>query len=308
MIDIINKRCAFSGCSTHPVFNMVGKSTGLYCNVHKFDGMVDVVSKRCQHGSCNIHASFAKPGNKPCVCFSHSTAGMICHPTKRCCKISCKLIALMGSCAGHAEFCELHSPPNYISLINEKCKGCNLLDIIDHEGYCKTCHPDSIQRYKMAKQQKVIQWLSISPNTKDFSSVDTVLPETIECKSRKYRPDIVYRMKEGYTIIVEVDENQHNTESYRNCDVPRMINIHSDLMCPTYIIRYNPDEYTVNKKKQKQSDTTRKKILMEWIAWTKAYGSQGRVRDGLHVLYLFYNDYDSRASWKVIDPSDKTTW
>jgi hypothetical protein len=116
-------------------------------------------------------------------------------------------------------------------------------------------------------------------------------------------------MELGYTIIVEVDEHQHNTEKYKTCDIPRMINLWSDLMTPTYIIRYNPDEYKVNGKKKMPTDNKRKKTLIDWIKWTKSYGVNGKVTDGLHVIYLYYDEYDeSMVKWVTIDPADKSTW
>jgi hypothetical protein len=198
----------------------------------------------------------------------------------------------MGLTFTHSEYCEIHAPKGYISLITTNCEGCKLLDIVDKDGYCITCHPSTIARYARAKQQKVVDWLKTSKQSDDFTSIDTVLPESMVCNSTKYRPDIVYQLFDGYTVIVEIDELQHNSNTYKSCDIPRMINIHNDLRQPTYFIRYNPDHYTINGNKKITSDGVRKKTLIKWITLVKNYAKDGKVTNGLHVLYLFYNEYD----------------
>jgi hypothetical protein len=85
-------------------------------------------------------------------------------------------------------------------------KGCRLLNITDKDGYCTTCHPDTFVIYKLAKQCKVVNWLSTDPNVSDYTSVDQVLDELLHCNTKKYRPDIVYEQPDGYTIIVEVSQ------------------------------------------------------------------------------------------------------
>jgi len=102
-----------------------------------------------------------------------------------------------------------------------------------------------------------------------------------------------------------VDEKQHNTESYKRCDLPRMINLHQDIGAPVYFIRYNPDEYSKDGKKKNPTDNARKKTLTNWIKWVKDYAKEDKVTDGLHVLYLFYNEYDeSTCGWETINPYD----
>jgi hypothetical protein len=264
--------------------------------------MEDIKCMRCDSKDCLERAYYATPGVRAHRCREHLEAGMVFEPRRKCKAPTCKNISIMGCRLDKPEYCEYHAPAEYISLVNTKCKGCDLVNIVDPEGYCPTCHPETIKRYRLAKQRAVINWLDSSKYTKDYFSIDKVLPETLYCKTTKYRPDIVYTREEGYTIIIEVDEHQHNKESYRTCELPRMINLHSDLMQPTYIIRYNPDDYrNKNGKVVKDGHIKRKKTLLKWIEWVKDYGKEGKVVDGLHVLYLFYDGYKPTDTWITID-------
>jgi hypothetical protein len=69
-----------------------------------------------------------------------------------------------------------------------------------------------------------------------------------------------------------------------------------------YFIRYNPDQFEKDGKKHNPGDHKRKSTLIKWIECVKAYAKNGKVKDGLHVLYLFYNGYDEKTTWETIDP------
>ena len=82
-----------------------------------------------------------------------------------------------------------------------------------------------------------------------------------------------------------------------------MVNLHQDISAPVYFIRYNPDEFEKDGKKHNPSDHKRKSILIKWIECIKKYAKEGKVKDGLHVIYLFYNGYVEKAvKWETIDP------
>jgi hypothetical protein len=68
----------------------------------------------------------------------------------------------------------------------------------------------------------------------------------------KRRPDIYIDMG-LYTIIIEVDENQHDT--YENiCENKRFMLIFNDLgNRPMHIIRFNPDQYYNDKQEMVKS-------------------------------------------------------
>ena len=45
-MDVRNKHCAHPDCTKCPSFNYPGKTPGMYCGLHKQQGMVDVKHKR----------------------------------------------------------------------------------------------------------------------------------------------------------------------------------------------------------------------------------------------------------------------
>jgi len=38
--------CNYDGCNKRPTYNKPGLKKGMYCSVHKLEGMMDVVNKR----------------------------------------------------------------------------------------------------------------------------------------------------------------------------------------------------------------------------------------------------------------------
>jgi len=43
MINIVSRTCVFSNCKILPCYN--DQKTGIYCNLHKLEGMIDVKLK-----------------------------------------------------------------------------------------------------------------------------------------------------------------------------------------------------------------------------------------------------------------------
>ncbi|MBL4898435.1 MAG: hypothetical protein JKX76_02180 [Colwellia sp.] len=69
-----------------------------------------------------------------------------------------------------------------------------------------------------------------------------------------------------HVVILEVDENQHNTGSYSDCDTRRMIKIAQNIGGPPVIfVRYNPDPYRRNGEKLNPTQNKRHKKLLETL-------------------------------------------
>ena len=45
MVDVKGAKCTQKGCRTRPIYNYENETKGLYCSVHKKDGMVNVRRK-----------------------------------------------------------------------------------------------------------------------------------------------------------------------------------------------------------------------------------------------------------------------
>ena len=105
-----------------------------------------------------------------------------------------------------------------------------------------------------------------------------------------------------HKLYIEVDENQH--KSYCEVgEINRMKNIYmDDGGIPVIFIRYNPDNYQINGKKQ---DTCQKKREVELVKWIKYYQQFENIQGyNLSVQYLFYTDGDN-TKLHEIEPYEK---
>lgn len=298
MIEVIHPRCPHKDCNGKRIasFNFKGQTKPKFCSIHADKGMINITVKRCADPRCSegkvaTTALYGYPGLQAQYCDRHKHAGMIIHPRTRCIHPDCdgEEFAVYGINASRTEYCEEHAPKNYICVINQPCKGCKFIDIIDEQGYCETCHPDKFNNYRLSKQRQVVAWLNATGHN-DYRSIDECPPELMECKDGKkngYKPDILYDMGTHY-VIVEIDERQHNTEEYRLCDIPRMVNIQQSLALPTIFIRYNPDPYTV---KGETVIITKDKRLNTLVNWLKNAKEVAQIKEPLQVVYLFYDEY-----------------
>lgn len=290
MIDLKNKMCHHSSCKKRALYNFPDLPPK-FCSIHKEIGMINRQDAMCY--LCPKHnpryALYGFPGNKPTVCSSHLEENMVIFPNTICLSKNCDNIAIFGISSSRGKYCEEHSPQDYLCIINRKCLGCNMLEILNNDGYCSYCDPTNFTKNRLARQKMVIAHLN-QVGLDDWVTTDTVPAEIRECREGgkfSYRPDILYDLGTHY-LIVEVDENQHTSDNYKSCDLPRMINIQQSLALPTIFIRFNPDKYRVNDKIIEKSDSDKLKLLEKWIVHCKNYETQ----IPLQVIYLFYNEFN----------------
>ena len=309
MVDIKNRRCVVSGCSGDKnnlvvpkiaLYDFYGSKIPKYCKEHKEAKMINILNTSCELPLCKLNAIYNVPGSIGRFCGRHKKSGMVLFPYRKCQTDFCDDYATHGLTEQIAEYCEAHSPKDYFSIINFTCHGCNMIDIVDDDGFCITCNPNSRKQIRLAKQRRVVAWLNQSNQFKNYKSIDSVPDELYECDD-KYRPDIFYDMGDRY-VILEVDENQHNYDTYKNCDLPRMINIQQALALPTIFIRYNPDPYKRKGVTQKTDNDSRKKILFQWINDAKTCDLG---KDQLRTVYLYYDEFlKSDVKYNIIDIFD----
>ena len=53
-----NRICNFQGCYTQPIYNYKGIKKGIFCSVHKLDGMINVKDRKCEYIECNKIPNF----------------------------------------------------------------------------------------------------------------------------------------------------------------------------------------------------------------------------------------------------------
>jgi hypothetical protein len=283
MVDVKNKRCEFTDCRKQPVFNVEGALVGRFCSEHKEPGMVGVTCKRCEFPDCKTTAGFGLPGTKATHCAQHIQKGQISNPKRRCTFEKCKEIATHGYTS--ARYCESHSPKDTFDLVQRRCNGCELVEVLDKEGFCWTCRPELAQRVRLAKQKEVRNYLAFK-NLK-YDSYDRII-DGGACG--KERPDFVFDF-ESKIVIVEVDEFQHQ-ERACECEQTRMINICSSYGgAPVVFIRWNPDPFKKNGRTQSVPLAKRLQVLEGWIRHFQK--PETFVTNLLSVVYLYFDDWNN---------------
>ena len=44
-------------------------------------------------------------------------------------------------------YCEIHKRENDINLVENKCKSCRLICVLDNDNYCNSCNPTKLEKY-----------------------------------------------------------------------------------------------------------------------------------------------------------------
>jgi hypothetical protein len=292
MIDVTHAVCEHDKCTTRPNYDFKdGK--GRFCSLHKLDGMIDIANKVCDIDKCIVRARYGKPGHMVSRCASHKEKGMILKPTSKC--KDCKEMAIWGINLTPIH-CEAHKQDDEINLVERPCVSCGLDYILDKNGKCENCNPNTINNALLAKQSALMNYL----DSRELfgNSTDRVIDGGV---CGKERPDRVYDFGDK-VIILECDENQHKD---RNCvcEQVRMVNISQTFGgMPVYFIRWNPDEYKPkNSKKKVEPITKRHKLCADLILDIKE-NRVGLPKALVSVIYLYYDGWLSltEEKWEIV--------
>jgi len=266
-------------------FSLEGNKAS-HCKGCATGDMIDVKNTKCI--VCKKkQPSFGYPQTSPNYCSKHKLKGMMFNPNKKCYEKKCINKAQYG--VKEPYHCELHKKEYELDQCELECKKCGKFDILTHEGLCVNFCEMGDQHEEHKKYQKKDE-IRILKKVTDIFGEPTYYDEIVnECF--EYRPDIIYDFT-THILIVCVDEKQHNTPSYKECDRPRMINIVSTFGgTPVYFIRYNPDNYRIRGKLMKTSKHIREDKLVSWVIYVKNL----KVKDLVyisHVIHLYYDEYD----------------
>jgi hypothetical protein len=242
MIDVKSKTCLHPQCNKGPSFNKEGKTTALYCSIHKLEGMIDVKSKTCIE--CKKGPSYNKEGQtKPLYCTTHKKDGMINVISKTC--IECKKGPSYNK-EGEtlALYCLTHKKEGMVNVKSKTCKSEWCLTQVNekYDGYCLFCYmnlfPDKpVSRNYKTKEYAVVEYVKIK-----FPNHTWIADKIVSGGYSKRRPDLLLDLS-YQIVIVEVDENQH-TEYDCSCQNKRIMELSQDLgHRPIVFIRFNPDDY-----------------------------------------------------------------
>lgn len=249
MINLVSVRCSFENCHVQASYGLV-KGEPLCCAKHKTNGMSNVFTKRCAVNECNIIPSYGTKRYTPTHCFTHKSVGMIKTNSRLCASTGCDTLPLYGYEAKKPTHCSKHKLSDMRNVYSKRCisEGCDTICMSDkYKGYCFRCFiylfPEKTDEFLYkTKEYHVVYYVKTHINLTDY--------EIIENKSvggcSKRRPDMAIDCW-THIIIIECDENQHNTTSYCSCDNKRTMQIFEDFGSrPIVFLRFNPDSY-VNK-------------------------------------------------------------
>ena len=193
-----------------PTYNYEGETRPICCASCKEDTMVNVKDKKkkCQCGKAR--ASYNYEGETTAIC------------------------------------CASCQKPGMVDVKHKKCMQCNDVRVHSekYDGYCLRCFiylfPDKpvVRNYK-TKEFAVVEYIKTY-----FPNVDWIDDKIINGGCSKKRPDLLLDL--GYqVIIIEIDEDQHNSSLYDcSCENKRIMELSQDVgHRPIVFIRFNPDDY-----------------------------------------------------------------
>jgi hypothetical protein len=313
MIDIKNKKCQQEGCNKQPSFNFENETKAKYCKEHSEPGMIDIVSKRCQKEGCNTRPNYGYCGQSPIYCATHRNnhpdKNFLYTKPKRTCigndDEDCKNIAEYGKI--EPIHCLDHKTDDDIYLVAQKCIQCCNNDLLNKDGLCITyCVPN--QLYQQVKQEKkkektVMNYLDKYVKLSNIINIQD--DKVVDTYCNYYRPDRIYDVG-THCIIIEVDEDQHkgNRASCSKGEIgelARMHEIQNAVGMNCIFLRFNPDTFKVNNKKQSINMNERLKLLVKWIEKCEEMKPEKDLQP-VKYKYLFYDDWnETDISFKEID-------
>mgnify|MGYP006140514913 CR=1 FL=1 len=295
MVNIKSSKCIT--CKNKcPSFNHIGETKALYCSGCAEPNMVDIKSPKCI--TCKKRASYGIPGFASSMCVKHKTDNMISKPRSKCKKENCKLNAIYG--IKYPIHCETHKNENDINLTETKCEECGLLDVCINGLCINTCSDSEKITYEMKRRQKVKEVRVLKILESEYGKPHEYNVHVSSKCGGKNSEEKEFGYDFGtHKLYIEVDENQH--KSYCELgEINRMKNIYmDDGGIPVIFIRYNPDNYKIDGKKQNISPQKREIELLKWV---KYYQNVDNIQGyDLSVQYLFYTGGDN-AKLHNIEP------
>ncbi len=181
--------------------------------------------------------------------------------------------------------CELHKLENDFNYGEQRCKSCNLEEILDDGNYCKYCNPIKFMKHIKQKENTIRDLLLAN----HFQFTQDKISNGISCG--RERPDFVFDCG-SHIVILEVDEDQH--KHYQcECEQIRMINITQTFGgLSVFWIRYNPDNFKTDKKIIQISDFKKHQHLLDWLHLS----FKRNMTTLSEVVYLFYDSCNEKSS------------
>ncbi len=275
--DVVSTRCEGmtedgERCRTYPVFGPLGgkRSSAKFCAKHvpsdKREAWEDVQNKRCAGKnevgeSCRTHATFGVLGGEP----SSARYCAKCVPNKiewenvtdrRCAQEGCSTHAVKGR----------------------------------YRGYCMPCFASLFPLEPIASNFKTKERLVVlvldELLKRDYTHLEVTYDKQVVGGCSRRRPDIAVDVL-THVVIVECDEDGHDTEDYCSCENKRMMQLFQDYgNRPIVFIRFNPDAYTNSVGVRISSCFTRTPTGLVKLTKEKTWNDRLRVLKERVKLYI----------------------
>jgi hypothetical protein len=305
MVDVVSKRCEHLGCPKHPSFGDPGEMIARFCVAHKDDDMIDVVSKRCEHAECETHATYGPLFGRAIHCAQHADkVSEFKHRSPKCATEGCLMRPTKSvNRTNYPTHCDEHAPPDARDVEAAICSKCHCATIIDaHTHLCGACmfgaKWGTVHKFNESRMGDTLAAHAIVPFSADK------VPEEGAAFGVRRRPDFMFRCKHA-RVVLEVDEVQHARKFMRpstnapsasrttgyscECELTRMIELHSVFREPTIFIRYNPDKYVDSDGKTVGALPVRDGRCADYLQYILNRANSAPVKPGMYVAYLYYD-------------------
>jgi hypothetical protein len=249
MIDVKNKKCIKCN-KNQPTYNIKGEKAQ-YCNDCKTDNMVDVKNKKCI--KCNKNQpTYNIEGKKAKYCSNCKNDDMVnIYKQKQLC-IKCNKVQACFNYKGETKklYCSKCKEQDMLDITAKRCLT-ELCDTIiknkNYKGYCLRCFIHNFPDNEIVRNYKTKERIVVDYIKTEFIEEKWVSDKKIQGGISNRRPDLMLNYSD-YTIIIEIDENQHQKYDC-SCENKRLMEISQDLKYKNIIfIRFNPDGYISNNK------------------------------------------------------------
>jgi hypothetical protein len=151
------------------------------------------------------------------------------------------------------------------------CKLCDYVYIQESNGYedmCVSCYAFTYPNKEIVTNFLVKERFIVNYLKDKYSKYTWTHNKTIS-SCIKYRPDLLLDLG-THVVIIEIDEHQHNTNLYKECDLKRTMDILAEIARPVIMLRINPDNYVDKDKKKKHKSMFKKsgkKLVIDNAVW-----------------------------------------
>jgi EsV-1-7 cysteine-rich motif len=212
-------------------------------NIDLNEYMADQIAKTDDYH--NTAATTTAPPLSSGECLGVKVANNVCTEP------GCTTSACYGIKNGKASRCAQHAANGMTNIVSKRCIECDdtIVTKNRYDGRCLRCmvylFPDQpvCKGYK-TKEKHVGNFITEQHISNDIiRSYRITFDKSVTGGSSRRRPDIMLDIG-THVVIIEVDENSHNTKAYCSCDNKRIMELFEDVKRrPMVVIRFNPDKY-----------------------------------------------------------------